>query len=535
MFYISRWKITAILATTLFVCLCGFPNFLSEKTLQSLPTWAQRHIVLGLDLQGGSHILLEVDSNAVRKEKIETLRDDVRRIVRENRLGSPAAAVVRGSSVEFRPRQGVDLSLAMSKLRELAQPLGGLLSATGQRSAEVVDVGNGIIRLTPTEPAIIERIRQSVEQSIQIVERRVNELGTVEPSIQRQGVDRILVQVPGLQDPSRLKELLGKTAKMTFRLVDTNVPVEAAIQGRVPPDDEVLKGTKAENFQPYVIEKRVMVSGEDLVDAQPGFDQRTNEPIDTFRFDTQGAKRFAVTTQQNVGRPFAIVLDGQVISAPVIREPILGGTGQISGGFTVQEANDLSILLRAGALPAKLTIVEERTVGPGLGADSIAAGKIAAIIGTVAVVVFMVVAYGLFGIFAVVALFANLALIVGVLSMLQATLTLPGIAGIVLTVGMAVDSNVLIFERIREELRSGKSAIASIDAGFTRALGTILDANITTLIAAVILFQLGSGPIRGFAVTLAIGIITTVFTAFTLSRLIIATWVKQARPSTVPI
>jgi preprotein translocase subunit SecD len=535
MFYISRWKITAILATTLFVCLCGFPNFLSEKTLQSLPTWAQRHIVLGLDLQGGSHILLEVDSNAVRKEKIETLRDDVRRIVRENRLGSPAAAVVRGSSVEFRPRQGVDLSLAMSKLRELAQPLGGLLSATGQRSAEVVDVGNGIIRLTPTEPAIIERIRQSVEQSIQIVERRVNELGTVEPSIQRQGVDRILVQVPGLQDPSRLKELLGKTAKMTFRLVDTNVPVEAAIQGRVPPDDEVLKGTKAENFQPYVIEKRVMVSGEDLVDAQPGFDQRNGEPIVTFRFNSNGARRFARVTQENVGRPFAIVLDNEVISAPVIREPILGGSGQISGNFTVEQANDLAILLRAGALPAPLTIIEERTVGAGLGQDSIEQGIRASWIGSLMVVLFMLATYGLFGVFANVAVLVNVVMIIGILSLLNATLTLPGIAGIVLTVGMAVDSNVLIYERVREEVRSGRNAISALDAGFSRALATIIDANLTTFIAAAILFFIGSGPVRGFALTLGIGIATTVFTAFTLTRLMIATWVWWLRPRTVPI
>jgi protein-export membrane protein SecD len=284
-----------------------------------------------------------------------------------------------------------------------------------------------------------------------------------------------------------------------------------------------------------VLRRRVVVSGENLVDAQPAFDQQTNEPIVTFRFDSSGARRFGQVTQENVGRPFAIVLDNKVISAPVIREPILGGSGQISGSFTVEGANDLAILLRAGALPAPLTILEERTVGPGLGADSIAAGEVAAVIGLVAVVVFMVVAYGLFGLFSDIALFINIALILGVLSLLQATLTLPGIAGIVLTIGMAVDANVLIYERIREETREGKSPISAIEAGYRRALGTILDANITTFIAAAILFQMGSGPVRGFAVTLAIGVVTSVFTAFTVTRLMVATWVRRRRPGVVPI
>lgn len=535
MLYISRWKATAILLVTVAVCVFAVLNFLPASVLQSWPKWAQRHIVLGLDLQGGSHILLEVDSNAVRKEKIETLRDDVRRVVRENRLGSPAAAVIRGNTVEFRVREGVDPALALSKLRELSQPLGGILSATGQRSVDVVDAGGGVIRLTPTEPAIIERIRQSVEQSIQIVERRINELGTVEPTIQRQGVDRILVQVPGLQDPSRLKELLGKTAKLTFRLVDLTVPVDQALQGKVPPDSEILYGSRAEGRQPYVIEKRVVVSGEDLVDAQPGFDQRTSEPIVTFRFNTNGARRFARVTQENVGKPFAIVLDNEVISAPVIREPILGGSGQISGNFTVEQANDLAILLRAGALPAPLTIIEERTVGPGLGQDSIEAGVRASWIGSLMVALFMLATYGLFGLFANVAVAINVAMIIGILSLFNATLTLPGIAGIVLTVGMAVDSNVLIYERVREEVRGGRSAINSLDAGFSRALATILDSNITTFIAAAVLFFIGSGPVRGFALTLGIGIITTVFTAFTLTRLMVASWYRYLRPRTVPI
>ncbi len=534
MLYFTRWKATAIILTAFIVCLFAVPNFLPEKMVQSWPKWAQRHVVLGLDLQGGSHILLEVDSNAVRKEKLETLRDDVRRVLRDARVGY-TGLVVRGNSVEVRIREGSNFDQALQKLRELSQPLGGILgSSTGQRSLDVTTEAGSLVRLTVTEPALVERVRQSVEQSIQIIERRVNELGTVEPLIQRQGVDRILVQVPGLQDPTRLKELLGKTAKLDFRMVDVSMPAEQAAQGRVPPDDEILYST-TQPKTPYLVEKRILVSGGDLTDAQPGFDQRTNEPIVSFRFNTSGARKFAQVTQENVGKPFAIILDNQVISAPVIREPILGGSGQISGSFTVESANDLAILLRAGALPAPLTIIEERTVGPGLGQDSIAKGKVSSYVGAAMVIVFMLVTYGLFGLFANVAVAINVAMIFGVLSFLNATLTLPGIAGIVLTVGIAVDLNVLIYERIREEVRGGRTPINAIDAGFSRALATILDSNITTFIAAAVLFYIGTGPVRGFAVTLGIGIITTVFTAFTLTRLIVAYWVRWQRPQRVPI
>jgi preprotein translocase subunit SecD len=534
MLYFTRWKATAIILTAFIVCLFAVPNFLPEKMVQGWPKWAQRHVVLGLDLQGGSHILLEVDTNAVRKEKLETLRDDVRRVLRDARVGY-TGLVVRGNSVEVRIREGSNFDQALQKLRELSQPLGGILgSSTGQRSLDVTTEAGSLVRLAVTEPALVERVRQSVEQSIQIIERRVNELGTVEPLIQRQGVDRILVQVPGLQDPTRLKELLGKTAKLDFRMVDVSMPAEQAAQGRVPPDDEILYST-TQPKTPYLVEKRILVSGGDLTDAQPGFDQRTNEPIVSFRFNTSGARKFAQVTQENVGKPFAIILDNQVISAPVIREPILGGSGQISGSFTVESANDLAILLRAGALPAPLTIIEERTVGPGLGQDSIAKGKVSSYVGAAMVIVFMLLTYGLFGLFANVAVAINVAMIFGVLSFLNATLTLPGIAGIVLTVGIAVDSNVLIYERIREEVRGGRTPINAIDAGFSRALATILDSNITTFIAAAVLFYIGTGPVRGFAVTLGIGIITTVFTAFTLTRLIVAYWVRWQRPQRVPI
>ena len=321
---------------------------------------------------------------------------------------------------------------------------------------------------------------------------------------------------------------------MEFRMVDTTVSPDQAQQGRVPPDSEVLMSSTSPKI-PYVIKKQILVSGGDLTDAQPGFDQRSGEPIVSFRFNTSGARKFAQATSENVGQPFAIVLDNEVISAPVIREPITGGSGQISGSFTVQQANDLAILLRAGALPAPLTVIEERTVGPGLGQDSIEKGELAAYVGSIMVIVFMLVTYRLFGVFANVAVAINVAMIFGVLSLLNATLTLPGIAGIVLTVGIAVDSNVLIYERIREELRGGRNAISAIDAGFKRALSTILDSNITTFIAAAVLFYIGTGPVRGFAVTLGIGIITTVFTAFTLTRLIVAGWVRWKRPQAVPI
>jgi preprotein translocase subunit SecD len=530
MLFFTRWKAAAIVLLALAVCLCAVPNFFSEARVRTWPSWAQRHVVLGLDLQGGSHLLLEVDSSAVRKEQLQSIDDDVLRVLRQARIPFTGRAI-HGNAVEVHITRDTDVDAAVAKLRELSQPISGFAGTTGQRNIDV-SANGGTVTLTPTDPAITERVRQAVDQSIQIIERRVNELGLVEPTIQREGTDRILVQVPGLQDPSRLKEILGKTAKLDFRMVDLTMTPEQAAQAH-PADSEILDGETP--GQQYLIEKRVLVSGADLTDAQPGFDQRSNEPIVSFRFNSTGARKFAEATQANVGKPFAIVLDNKVISAPVIREPILGGAGQISGSFTVQQANDLAILLRAGALPAPLTIIEERTVGPGLGQDSINAGEHAAYAGAALVIIFMFATYGLFGLFANIAVAINVAMIFGVLSLLSATLTLPGIAGIVLTVGIAVDSNVLIYERIREEVRAGRSAINAIDAGFSRALATILDSNITTFIAAAVLFYIGTGPVRGFAVTLGVGILTTLFTAFTLTRLIVAYWVRLWRPRTVPI
>lgn len=534
MLYFSPWKTTLIWLTVLAAVVVAFPNLLSEKTAQGLPSFLpSRQMTLGLDLQGGSHILLEVDRQDILKDRLESTADEVRRSLREAGIGYTGLSGT-GNTVQVRIRDTAQVEEAKQKLSILTQPVSNSVFGAGSvTEARLEETQPGQLRITLTDEGIDYRVSSAVSQSIEVVRRRVDELGTTEPIIQRQGQNRILVQVPGLQDPQRLKDLLNQTAKLAFRMVDTSMPVQEALQGRPPATSEILYSTD-DPAVPYLVKKTVDVSGENLVDAQAGFDQRTNEPIVSFKFDTKGAQRFAQVSQQNVGLPFAIVLDDQVISAPVIREPILGGTGQISGNFSVQGANDLAILLRAGALPATLTPIEERTVGPGLGADSIAAGEIAGAIGAVLVVAFMFVAYGLLGFIANLALIVNVIMIIALLTLIGSTLTLPGIAGIVLTMGMAVDSNVLIYERMREEMRSGRSLIQSLDAGFSRAFGTILDANLTTLIAAIVLFYLGSGPVRGFAVTLAIGIVTTVFTAFTFTRWLVATWVRTRRPKRLP-
>jgi len=534
MLHISRWKAFAIVMTTLVVCLFAVPNLLSQGAVRDLPKWAQRHVVLGLDLQGGSHLLLEVDTAQLRREKVDQLRDDVRRVLSEAKIFPTQAPLVRGDSVEVRIRPA-DLQQALAKLRELSQPLVGLLGNTGQRTLDINNAGDGLVRLTWTEAAMLERIRQAVDQSIQVATRRIDELGTVEPVIQRQGVDRILIQAPGFGDPERLRNILRPTGRLDFRMVDMTMTAEQAFASRPPPGSEILYGTREEGGRPYLVERRAVVSGADLVDAQVAFDQRTNEPVVSMRFNASGAKRWARATTDNVGRPFAIVLDNEVISAPRIIEPITSGQSQISGNFTVRSANDLAILLRAGALPAKLTVIEQRVVGAGLGQDSIRKGTMAAYFGAILVAVYMLAAYGIFGAFAVVAVAFNVAMIFGVLSLLNATLTLPGIIGIVLTIGIAVDSNVLIYERIREEVRSGRSAISAIDAGFTRALATIMDSNITTFIAAAVLFFIGTGPVKGFAVTFGVGIVTTVFTAFTLTRLMVLYWVRWSRPQQLAV
>ena len=538
MLHFANWKITLILVLVIGGLTFALPNLIDKDTLKGVPSWLpNKQISLGLDLQGGAHLLFQMDEKELVEDWLKAIRGDVRDTLRDDRIGYRGLALsVPNKQVQVRITDPANIDKAYDGLRELSLPLGGSVfgGATGN-TLDVENQGDGVITLTITDQGLQERITSAIEAAIETMGRRVNLLGTTEPTIQRQGRDRILLQVPGISDVARLKELVGKTGKLEFKLVDEPAQGQAGnSSARVPPGSERVPSQ--DEFTPfYIVKSRAMVTGENLVDAQPGFDQRTNEPIVTFRFDAQGGTRFGRVTQNHVGERFAIILDNEVISAPVIREAILGGSGQISGNFTVQEANDLAVLLRSGALPAKLTIIEERTVGASLGADSIKAGQIAAVIGIALVLAFIIVSYGLFGIFANIALAVNIALIAGALSLLQATLTLPGIAGIVLTMGMAVDANVLIFERIREELRSGKSPIASIDAGYSRAIGTILDANITTFIAAAILFWLGSGPIRGFAVTLSIGIITSVFTAFTFTRLLVSLWLKYRRPSAVPI
>jgi len=532
--YFSPWKTFGIWLIVGIGILFTLPNMLPQSVLASFPHWLPRKtLTLGLDLQGGSHILLAVDRQDLIDERLQATRDDIRTLLRDAKIGYTGLS---GSNrtVQVRIREANEVDKAKDALKSLIQPISSGVFGAGRVEELTLDEPEpGLLRYTLTDQGINYRTSAAVTQSIEVIGRRVNELGTTEPIIQRQGSDRILVQVPGLQDPKRLKEILGQTAKLTFQMVDQSVPVQEAIDKRPPAGSSVLYSMDDPPV-PYLIEDRVIVSGENLTDAQATFDQRTNEPVVSFRFDSQGAQRFGQATQQNVGRLFAIILDKQVISAPQIREPILGGTGQISGSFTAQSANDLAVLLRAGALPADLTIVEERTVGPSLGADSISAGKFASVVAGILVVGFMLVAYGTLGLIANIALAANVALIIAILSILGATLTMPGIAGIVLTVGMAVDSNVIIYERVREERRLGRSLVQSLDSGFSRALATIVDANFTTFIAAVILFYLGSGPVRGFAVTLAIGIVTTVFTAFTLTRWLIAVWLRRMRPKELP-
>jgi len=534
MLYFSRWKAIAILLAVALGIVYASPNLIGENVRRSLPDWLPHNaMTLGLDLQGGSHILMQVDREALVKEKVATLEDDIRRILREERIGYRFARS-GDRAIAVTVREPTEVAKAREKLEELTRPVvAGLFGQGSVVEVEISEPSDGTLALSLTESGIDNAISHAVGQSVEVISKRINELGTAEPIVQRQGQDRVLVQFPGLQDPERLKALIGQTAKLTFHLVSSEMSAEDALSGRAPVGTRILY-EDTDPPTPYLIETRALVEGENLVDAQPAFDQRTNEPVVNFRFDTKGATRFCQASSANVGRPFAIVLDEAVISAPVIREAICGGSGQISGNFSVQGANDLAVLLRAGALPAKLDFIEERTVGPGLGSDSIAAGKLAAIVGTIAVMAFMIVGYGFLGVIANIALLANLMLIVAVLSVLGATLTLPGVAGIVLTMGMAVDSNVLIFERVREEGRQGRSLVQSFDAGFKQAFGTIIDANLTTLIAAAVLFYMGSGPVRGFAVTLSIGILTTVFTAFTFTRLMVATWIRARRPKQIP-
>src|SRR5882762_4762577 len=531
MIYISRWQRIIVLSILFVGFLFTTPNFLPERVRASLPNWIPKSTInLGLDLQGGSYLLLEVDMPGVVKERLETLRTDIRTLLRRERPPINFRDLnLAGNGITVHIIDPQQIDAARTILRTLAQPPGTFI---GNNQYDITDDAQGNFTMRMTDTYQRQMRTQIVSQSIEVVRKRIDELGTREPTIQQQGQDRILVQVPGLKDPAQLKKILSTTAKMTFRLVDSTGNVENAIRGAVPADDELLyeAGPNGAQGAPYLVQRRVMVSGDRLKSASGGFDPRGSQPVVNFVFDTRGAKEFGDTTKTNVGRLFAIVLDNKVISAPVIREPIIGGSGQISGNFTLQSANDLAILLNAGALPAALTVIEERTVGAELGADSIQAGKLAAMGGLVAVVVFIIATYGLFGLFATLALGVNMILLVALLTALQATLTLPGIAGMVLTMGMAVDANVLIYERIREEMHGGKTVMASIDAGFRRATATIIDTNMTHVLAAAILYSVGTGPVRGFAVTLGLGVITSFFTATMVTRMMVVTWLHRMRP-----
>jgi preprotein translocase subunit SecD len=539
MLHFARWKVASIAAVIAAGILFVLPNFADLQSMAWVPDWIpHKKVVLGLDLQGGSHLLLEVDTDAVISERMTALVDDIRSALREDFIGYTELGVVDAGVAGLTVRDPAQLDAALEKIAALASPVS--TGAFGATRSDIDIESNSASQITVrlSDLAMVERTTQAVQQSIEVVRRRIDETGTQEPTIQRQGEDRILVQLPGVDDPDRIKRLLGQTAQLNFHMVDHETSLADALAGRLPPGSTILPSANElrADGSPlrYVLRSRAMVSGEMLTDATATFDQ-SGQPVVSLRFNAAGARLFGEATSQNVGRRFAIVLDRQVISAPVIREAILGGVGQISGQFTVQTANDLAVLLRAGALPAPLVILEERTVGPGLGADSVRAGKIASVLALVLVIIVMAAVYSLFGVAADVALLVNVMLIFGALSALQASLTLPGIAGIILTIGMAVDANVLVFERIREETAAGKTPFAAVDAGYRRAMGTIVDANVTTFIAAVILYMLGSGPVRGFAVTLSIGIVTSMFTAILVTRLIVAGWLVRRRPKVLPV
>ncbi len=531
MVYFSRWKITAVIA----VCILGFliaaPNMLSRDTLAKLPGWAPtRQVNLGLDLRGGSYLLLQIDLNTLSKERLDGALDSARSVLRTAKIPFTDAEV-EGNAVHITLRDPSQTGDAITALNKIDPGPAG-----SPNTYQVATTAPGDIKIAMSDAAIRERAGQALEQSVEIVRRRVDETGVAEPQIARQDPDRILVQLPGVQDPDRIKKLLGTTAKMDFHLVDeTGVPDPS----HVPPgdlllQDDSMKGRTGESA-PILVKRKIEVSGENLTNASAATDQQTGGWVVNFKFDSIGARKFAQVTEQNVGHRFAIVLDNKVITAPNIREPITGGSGQISGNFTAKDATDLSILLRAGALPAPMNIIEERSVGPDLGADSIKAGIYATVFGLVLVLLYMLFSYGLFGLFADIAVIVNLVLTIAALSLLQATLTLPGIAGLLLSVGMSVDANILINERIREETKNGKPPFSAMEAGFSKAWSTIIDSNLTTLIKMAILYAFGAGVVRGFAVTIFLGIMISMFTATILVRLMMTTWMRRYRPKQLKI
>jgi preprotein translocase subunit SecD len=532
MLSLSRWKVLAVVLSVVLGVLFTLPNMLPASTRASLPDFFPKSALnLGLDLQGGSHLMFEVDTAALRAERLTNTVEDVRTQLREAEIEFTDLGVVNGA-VSVRITDPGKLSEAVRTLRNtVGMPLQG---GVGGRDTTVASQPDQRIRISFTSGAMEAEAARAVEQSQEIIRRRIDELGTREPSITRQGSDRIVVQAPGESDPDKLKNIIGQTAKLTFQMVDENADLAQAQAGRAPPGSEVLPGDDIQPF--YVVKRRAVVTGEMLTSASSGFHPTNGTPIVNFKFNGEGARKFGVATRDNVGKRFAIVLDRKVISAPKINTAITGGQGYIEGNFTVESANDLALLLRAGALPAPLKVVEQRTVGAELGADSIRAGTISGIVGLIGVIIFMIGMYGwLFGGISILALAVNGLLIIAAMSLTQATLTLPGIAGLILTLAVAVDANVLIYERMRDELRSGRTILSAMDAGFARAMGTILDANITHILSAGIMFMFGSGPVRGFAWTLSIGVITTVFTAVVITQVLLGWWYRVRRPKALPI
>jgi len=527
-----RWKVLWILLVLGVGVALAIPSLIPESTAQQIGIGRLPRINLGLDLSGGSRLLLEAETADIAKQRLEQMEEQVRT---EMRRQDPRIDIgdisTSGGRLSFMVRNVAQLDAAVERIRTLSQPVG----MGGQRDWNVQVVDSTRVVLTPTESGLANATKNAMEVATEIVRKRIDELGTREPSIVQQGANRIDVQVPGLKNPAALKALLGKTAKLEFKLVDMTADPAQVAQGNAPPGSQVLPFADPQDGAGIAVQRRVMINGDQLIDATQGFDQQNNQPVVNIKFDSQGGRKFARTTQENVGKPFAIILDGKVLSAPRINEPILGGSAQISGNFTVDSANELAIALRSGKLPVALKVIEERTVGPQLGADSIRAGVMAATIAVVAVVIFMFLSYGRFGIYANLAVVINVFVIVGVMALFNGTLTLPGIAGFVLTIGTAVDANVLINERMREERRRGRSVPQSVELGYKEASRTIFEANVTHAIAGLIMLALGSGPVKGFAIVLLIGIATSVFTAVTFTRMLVVGWLKRNRPTEIHI
>lgn len=535
MLYVTRWKVQAVALVCVLSLLLCLPTFFSQEAVSRWPSWLpNKQLSLGLDLRGGAHLLLALEVSDVRNDWLGTLRDDARRRLREAKIAVSAVGI-GGNSVQVRIAKAEQSEAAFTALRQMIQPIGSAMLGTSGYDLNVEKGEGGGIRITPTEAGLQERVGNALASAIETVRRRVDSMGVAETTVVREGSSRILVQVPGIQDTAQLKKLLGETARLSFHRVHNTLTAEEARKTRVPPGYKIFPGATPDEPD-LVLRDTPTVRGDELTNAQPSFDQQTGGPVIVFTLSNSGARKFGNFTAKNVGKPFAIVLDDKILSAPTIQEPILGGSGQISGsGFTVEGTTLLANQLRSGALPAKLTIVQESTVGPSLGSDSIEAGMRATIAGFIGVAAFLILGYGLFGLFAVLALVVNLSLIIVAMAYLGAALTLPGIAGIVLTMGMSVDANVLINERIRDERRAGKTLISALDSGFTRAYGTILDTNMTGLLAALILIAFGSGPVRGFGVTLALGIVASAFTATTVTRYLVSGWLRWRRPTAIPI